>query len=563
MARIRRGPTSLVSGPWKGVYSTNDPFDADKEFLIGAKNTYIPDAMAGSGVYGRPGFREGLGGDPLYVGAENFRGQCIYPHPMLDGTTISFLVHGGRLFRVDQALATATDVTPVAVDIDAGIATRVYMVSCVGQLVVTDGVNRPWIGSNLTSTPITGTYIDYDGAGVEWTAYGAPQLYLGGVFFILNEVGGVSRRLDISSSEPGLPAIGYEQITADESFSNDIALITSSGSPVFALSSTNNALYYLRAQSIGAISGTQIGDLSGSPTEDAISFNVGSQAPGTLCQFGSSFFFIDAIGRPWRFTYGSPPQPIWYDMRGVVQEQQVASPQTTAVVSSACIEPTLNKFVAAIWSADSLSFAPPDTMYVFDAVTGNYEGLWQVTDPNDPTGGLGIECVGILTDSSGRSQMVVMTPGGYVWYLTAITSDPAFITTEGGVTITTEGGDPIVTESLAPVWNDGGVVPDIYVQTDRLGYEDDINWNIDRVTVTTLNAGPVQVTVNTSMTPSTVEGQPEPSVSQDGTYRLVCGVDAMGRGPGVTVKPLTADDQFAIERISMVAVASKAGPEDA
>lgn len=550
---------TIRTGPWKGVYTTNDPFDADPEYLIGAKNTYIPDVMAGSGVYGRPGFRLAFAGEPLYVGADAFRGQCIYSHPMLDGTTISLLVHGGRIFRVDPALGTREDVTPTGVSIDASVTTRVYMCSCVGQLIVTDGVHRPWVGSDLTSTPIVGTYIDYDSQGVSWTAFGKPVVYLGAVFFILNEVNGVARRLDVAYSEPGLPATGYQQTDYD----NNISLITASGSPLFALFATNTALYYWRAQSIGTIAGPDIGNLSSTPSEDAIAFNVGTQTSGAIAQFGSSFFFPDAIGRPWLFTYGTAPKPIWYDMRGVVQSQSVASPETTAIVSTACIEPTLNKYVAALWSPDPLALVPPDTMYVFDAVTGGYEAIWQVTDPDDPTAGLSLECIGVLTDSSGRSQFVAMTPGGYIYFATALTSDPSALTTEGGDTITTEGGDPLVTESLPATWDDNGTLPETFVETDRLGYDEDTNLFVDRVTVITLNPGPVQVTVNATMTPSSVEGAPEPSISHDGTYRLVCGVEAFGRGPSVQVRPLTAVDQFAIERISMSVVASRAGPEDA
>lgn len=557
-----RKTLTIRSGPWKGVYDTNDPFDADQSYLISAKNTYIPDASAGSGVYGRPGFRTGLGGDPLYGGADSYRCQCIYSHPLLDGNVVSFLVHGGRVFRVDAALQTAEDVTPTGITIDTAVTTRVYMTSCVGDLVVNDGVHRPWVveQDDILSSPMVGQYIDYDGEGVSWTAFGQPVVFLGGVFFILNEVGGVYRRLDVVSSEPGLPLSGYQQPSAGAGL--DISLITSSGSPVFALSATNNALFYFRATSIGSITGPEIGQLASSTTEDAVSFNVGSQAPATLAQFGTSFFFADAIGRPWRFTYGEAPKPIWYDMRGVVQQQQVASPATTAAVSTACIEPTLNKYVAAIWSSDAMSFAPPTSAYVFDAVTSNYEGFWQVTDPDDPSQGLPLECIGILTDSSGRSRLVAVTPGGYVWYFTAMTSDASYIATEDIDRITTEDADRLLTESLPAIWSDNGEVPDIYVQTDRLGYEDSVNLNVDRVVVTTLNPGPVRVTVNTSMTASTVQGEPEPSISQDSTYRLVCGVEAMGRGPTVTVKPLTADSQFAIERISLAAVASKCGPED-
>jgi len=104
-------------------------------------------------------------------------------------------------------------VTPVGVTIDAGITVRVYFASLIGTLMVTDGVNRPWIATNLTSTPITGTYIDYDGIGGSWTTIGAPKIYGGAAFVILNAVNGVSRRTDISWSNPGTLSIGWQQPT--------------------------------------------------------------------------------------------------------------------------------------------------------------------------------------------------------------------------------------------------------------------------------------------------------------------------------------------------------------
>lgn len=266
MAKTRSrggGPQTYVSGPYKGVRTTFDPFDDPGDLLVDAKNLYIPDPAGASGIYARPGFASSIGGAQLYSGAENFRGQCIYSHPMLSATRINFLVHGGRLFRVDASLTTATDVTPVGVTIDSDSTTRVSMVSVLDQLVVNDSVNRPWIGTNLTSTPITGTYIDYDGAGVAWIAR-APFYYGGAAIFPLISVNGIARGEDLSWCEPGQADIGYQQAT----FDNNWTLATANAGPIYGGVGTNTAFYYFRQASIGAATGVVDVNLASTATLD-------------------------------------------------------------------------------------------------------------------------------------------------------------------------------------------------------------------------------------------------------------------------------------------------------
>jgi hypothetical protein len=100
------------------------------------------------------------------------------------------------------------------------------------------------------------------------------------------------------------------------------------------------------------------------------------------------------------------------------------------------------------------------------------------------------------------------------------------------------------------------------VTTPRLGYSDDTVWNVDQVTAITTSNAPVVVSVTTPTTLNTIEGTPSPSPSDDGTFRLVVGCDAQGRGVQVTVSPTTADAQWSLQRVAMVAVGSNAGPED-
>lgn len=547
-------PVRMTAGLYKGVLTEPEPYSSPN-VLTDAKNGYLPNPPEPTAFYSRPGIVALNGGAAVYAPATAFRAQAIYTHEMLDGSRINFCVIGGHLFRIGRSFD-FTDVTPVGVTISASITTRAFFASLLDNLIAHDGINRPWIGTNLTSTPITATYIDYDGAGVSWTAFGKPQVYLGAVFFILNAVNGVSRRADVSSSEPGLPAIGYQQSGYDD----NITLSTSNSAAIFAISSRNTGLFYLRQQSIGSIAGSDIGNLASSPTEDAIAFNVGTQAAQTLVQFGDAEFFLDAVGRPYVWTPGSPPRDIWKQFRSVINANTIAYPATTAIVATATLEPTLNKYLCAIWSPEPASQAAPTQLFVFDAPTGTYEGYWQFEQDGEL---LGLECVGTIVDSSGRPTLLLLTTGGFAWSLTSLIASPSLLTTEGGVILTTEGGVDLTTEGVAAVWQDNGEIPDIFAETCKFGEDGNVNWFVDMVTVETLNPGPVRVTTQASMSPSEVEGEPTPSTSQDGTYRLVVGADAFGRGPSVRVKPLTADEQFMLGKVSVKAIPSLAGADDA
>ena len=553
--RSQTGRTALYSGPHVGVNATKSPYDASPDRLVDAKNGYVVDPTTPSTYAGRPGWRRLFGGAPLVTQTTPFRGQEIYSHTNLDGTTINFLVCAGKLFRVDQSLSTATDVTPVGVTIDGGIMTRVFFASLIGTLFVTDGVNRPWIATDLTSTPITGTYIDYDGLGGSWTTFGKPVVYLGAVVVILNKVNGVSRRVDISWCNAGTLAIGWQQ--AD--FDNNMTLSQNEAGVLYALSADNVSLRYYRDGSIGSITGSDITQLASTPTDDAVAFNIGTQSAQAIQKFSTGRFFIDAQGRPYWLETGQAPLPIWKQMRSFVEDATTNYPTTTAIVSTSAMEPTFNLYIVGIWSPNPNEQAPPVDLHVFDAQTRIYQGRWGIgPEGTEP----GIDVVGTLTDSAGRATLVVIAQDGFCWALNALGATPENLATNDGRFLCTEDGNDLVTEGQAQQWTDDGEIPDIQFTTDRLGFDENTNWNVDQGVVVTLNDTPVRVTVGTSAMPQTLEGIPQPSASQDGTYRLPFGTEVFGRGPSVTVKPLTADAQFLFERCSLVAIPSLAGPED-
>lgn len=553
---------SLKSGPWKGVYNTSDAFDVGPDKFYSARNVFIPDPDANSGTYARPGFVLGNQGNPVYTSATPFKGQGIYTHFDVNGDPFNFCCFGGHLFREDPATELLIDVTPVGVTIDGATTTRVGFASLGGVMAASDGAHRPWVASNLSSTPITGTYIDFDSMGTAWVAFGPPYVWGGSGFFVLYSVNAVGCRLDIAWSEPNDWTTGYQQTD----FDNRWTLEQTGTTPIFALAPTNVALPYFRQRSIGAIAGTVGPDLATTATHDAVSTNVGTEAPQTIVQFSDTIYFCDVIGRPYAFTIGSAPRPIWHQLRGIVDTSSIGYPGVTARVATAAFEPTLNLYCVAIWSPSPGGSASPVEWQSFDAQTGTYVGQWSI----GPTAtGVDVDCLGSFIDALGRARLIVLgsaTSGGvtgYLWGLSALVGVPDTLTTEDFFTLTTEDGVSLTTEGQAAIWEDGGEVPLIEATTDRLGYSDDIVWLYDQATVLTGNQAPISITVTTPNAANVAEGTPTPNASADGIYRTVAGLDLQGRGALVTVSPQTADSQWNLQRVTLVGIPNPAAADDA
>lgn len=559
---VQRSP-ALLSGPWKGVYDTPDPFDAGPDRLRDALNAYIPDPQVGSGVYARNGFALGNNGNAVTTALDNLFGQAVYAHTQLDGSIINFVICDGKLLTIaalTEGPMTITDVTPVGITIQSGSPIPVFITSMVKNvggvtqsvIVVNDGVNRPWFGTNLTSTPITGTAIDYDGAGHAWSAFGPPVVWQGSVFFVLRSVNGVNRNQDIAWSEPGDPSTGYQQTN----FDNNMTLVQHSTGPLFALAATNAALYYFRGESIGVIYGG-IANLATTNTQDAVSVNVGCTVPATIQQFGSSFLFCDALLRPYRFTPGSTPEPIWHQMRAVTAAHGSGWADQVVQYATSAIEPTYNLYLVLLWR-DNQGVATnhlPTVLYVFDAGSGTYLGRWTVSDSG--SGGIGIGPMGLLYGPDLHTPTLVFLGEkqagtgtlGFLWYFRVRGHDVD-----------------------SHQWQDANFtlsnyrLPNVQVKTDRLGEQEDVVYVVDRVTLLTGNAAACTVTVETPTTSGTVIGTPTASVSDDETHRLVVGCEGVqGRGPSVTVAPSGTDtsaEQWSLQRVSVAVMASLAGPED-
>ena len=541
--------TALGAGPFQGVFDSRDPFDdaSKPNMLQDAQNMYCPDSATSGGFYARPGFTQTA---PSYAAALTPPGSqmgAAYTMVALDGTLYRFFAFNGKLYRLSGAsFVTSTDVTPVGVTIDASATPggRLYMNQLGNSLIFTDGVNRPWIGTNLSATPITGTYIDIDGAAGAWTAQGAPVVYQGSLFFIAKTVPGgssVTAGLGLVWSEPNQPATGYTQA----GYANFWNLIEQSAYPIYALAATNNTLYYFRESSIGAVSGTPGSNFSSTATRDLVSANVGTRAPASVVQFLDYIYFVDRMGRPYRFQPGSVPEELWKQLRGQIDANPsyLQYPNATALVGVGCLVPQLNVVLLGGWSSsptNNSSNSPlgPTTVYCFDAMTGKYYGRWSGATSS------GLTTFDVLTpmhDPTGAPTIVAFTNQGisqHLYLLGLLSSG---------------------------VWQDNSQVPTITAKTQRLGYAANVVWNAtDTGTIITQSTAPVTVTVTTPYTASTTEiTAGSPASSSDGTYRLVFGMDVLeARGIQVTMQPTTATSQWVLQRVEFPADSSLATLSD-
>lgn len=567
MAPRRRAPAPkiLSSGPWKGVRTTKDAADDPPFLLYDAINLTIPDPEGASGAYARPGLTIQNDGDPIVAAATTFRGQGVFHHTSLSNVTTNFVVMDGTLFRVTGNLGTYTDVSPAGITIDAGITTRVYGTSFGDQLIITDGVNRPWLASSLSATPIVGTYIDFDGAGTAWTAFGRGEVYGGSFFFILGSVGGVGARTDIAWSVPADAATGWQQPDYDFRWT----LLQTAPDPLYALAGTNTQLYYWRRSSIGSISGTPGPDLQGSKTDDAISRNVGTISPQSVQQFGNIISFSDAQGRPYRIQQGaSEPEPIWLQMRQVVSESTLAYTNVNQYCAVSSYDPTLNVVIMAPWSAAPSRSAPPVQGYWFDARTGAYFGRFQIGQ------GCQMDAMGLLVDDSGRSVLTILgsaeapvstliANSGYVWTLNDLSASGEALTEMDEDELTTMGGAVLTTMGSVVSWQDNDALPVISATTGRMGYDPNTVLFVDSATALVGSAATVQVSAETAAVVETVEGTSTPTSAQDGINKITCGFSAIqGRGVTLTVSPQTATAQWNLQQITAKAIANNANPDE-
>ncbi len=157
-----------------------------------------------------------------------------------------------------------------------------------GKLVVSDGTNTPWAWDGtqeggltlLSACPVL---------------YGPPTEYGGKLFGIK-----AADRRTIVWSEENDPTTGYE----DAGFNNAWTIAQQADEPLVRLLGRNDALYYWRLHSTGAISGAVSADFRTTHTHDAVSVSEGTIDPRSIVDTGNALWWYTTDERIVRYVVG-------------------------------------------------------------------------------------------------------------------------------------------------------------------------------------------------------------------------------------------------------------------
>jgi hypothetical protein len=271
-----------------------DPSTASPRAAAALRNVYPVDATMGAAVVGRPGFTQA--GGQLGSGGTR-RVQALYQFTKLDGTEFTVAICGGLMYTYDWATTVWTNVPLVGVALPTG--GQVFCTTFANQLVVNpnDGINKPWVWDGTTFTSLTNAPL----------AFGAPTVYYGKLFFIK-----WTERTTDAWSEENQPNTGYEA----GGFNNAWTMGQTDQEALYALMGTNEALYYWRARSAGAVYGAVTPQFSSTGTHEAVSPTIGTVSPGAVVATdGGAIAFLSADGEPHLLTPGGGLVPAWAGIR--------------------------------------------------------------------------------------------------------------------------------------------------------------------------------------------------------------------------------------------------------
>ncbi len=521
------GTLIATAGPFMGVRNIRgSPYIDSSKFLYSAKNMYFRDVKNLSSAVARPGFSLGTS----FI-AVSVHGQGTHPHvDPATGTTYRFFAASGKLYRSDSSFTNFTDVSPAGITIDSGATTRVSMISVGASMVVTDGVNRPWIAANFGATPITGTYIDIDGAGGSWSTWGKPTVYQDSVMFITATVPGgsaVQARVGFVWCEPNQPAVGYTQT----GYANFWNMIETGSDPLYALLGTNNGLFVWRASAITVATGTPSINFSSTATRDARGDALGTISPWAVAIFGNNIFFPDTFGRPWMMPLDGEPQPIWKQM-DLATQNSAGLQSTISYLTVGAIAPQLNLYVVALYPSPSATDSPRSAS-VFDGNTGDYAGEWVL-----PSSSGSWTVVDIQLNVNGSRRLCVIS-GGSAYILDALEET---------------------------IWHDDGGTISLECITRDMGYS--ANRNLQPDTADLIVGSPeamslvaVQTVYETQQTSNV---SPRIPVTQDGQYLATVGLDGtVTRYAQFTVRgPTSPTEQWGLQRIDVYGATCAVGIDD-
>ncbi len=361
---------------FKGMKDTEDPQASDPEYAKLIQNCYPIHASSGSRIVGRPGLSQA----GIQLGSSGKRRvQGIYQFTKLDGTEYTIAIVGGQFYTYNWGTDTWTEDAPGAATLSE--TATCYFVTMADTVVVSDGTNTPhtWDGTDdvvLSNAPVI---------------YGQPTVYYAKLFGIKN-----TERSAIVWSEENDPTTGYEA----GGFNNAWTLGQTDQEALYALRGTNEALYYWRARSTGAIRGKVDVDFVNSGTSEGVSQTVGCVSPNGIRIAGDGIYFMDADNKPWVLSVASGRLiQLWENIRETITDWDPAQLGDSLAVHYTPAD------LALIGSVKDGS-TEADEFTVVDMRTNEIAALWS---------GFTATAMGMVKNATGNPVLMHGSENGYIY----------------------------------------------------------------------------------------------------------------------------------------------------
>jgi hypothetical protein len=359
-------------GPWKAVNradGSRPPLDT----LYAAYNGMILPSDTGAGIMVRPGLDK-ISATALGSGSTRV-GQLVFQYNTSDGTRRTLAIAGGKFYVLTwdgtvpgagswaEAITAGGFAAATGGAVTLSTTARCYACVCGNKLIVSDGTNTPFMWDGTTVTKLTNAPI----------FYGQPVVYGAKVFAIKNT------ELDtIVWSEENDPTIGYET----GGYNNSWTLSQTGSENLVALGSTNEALYFFRRDSVGAIHGAVNPDFQTSATRDSVSTVIGCGSPGGVLVYDKWVWFLDMRGRIHRFAPGGAIEPIWEQHAAdstLWEDAKGLNLQSGSVpITELGYLPVATDLVPLVDHGMILAYQRSDTFgwRVYGTALGRFQGIW-------------------------------------------------------------------------------------------------------------------------------------------------------------------------------------------
>lgn len=293
----------LEDGPFTRMIDSPNPVTRVEGAYTLGQNVYPQDPELGEELVGRPGSRP-LGGSFGATNAHAVNGLGQFRTATADFTVA---IYAGEIYTLDWTTeawtkqVTTADLTTAGISLQTTSAERFAMVPAFDQLLVSGGIDAPFLWDGTAHGGLTAL-----------TAcpplYGVPTVHQARLFGIK-----ATDRRTMVWSEADDPTTGYET----GGFTNAWTLRQTDPYPLTRLVGTNQGLVIFREQSCTLAVG-DVGTLEfqSSDTQEAIDAKVGTKTPWAVVEIGRNIVFLDALLRPHLIRPGATGVvPLWHDFR--------------------------------------------------------------------------------------------------------------------------------------------------------------------------------------------------------------------------------------------------------